>query len=164
VQISRGNFYYHFKSKNDMLAAVIAGRVASAQAMLARWDSEESDPAQRIRCFIRILSDNRAEIKRYGCPLGTLSDELAKLGHASQAEVNGQFTLYRTWLRRQFTLLGCKAEADALAMQLLARRQGIATLANAFHDEKFLKHEVKQMCEWLSSCAASAAQDKGRKN
>lgn len=164
VGISRGNFYYHFKAKDEMLAAVIAGRVATAQAMLARWDREESDPAARIRCFIRILSDNRAEIKRYGCPLGTLSDELAKLGHASQAEVNGQFTLYRSWLRRQFALLGRKADADALAMQLLARRQGIATLANAFDDEKFLKDEVKQMCDWLNLCVARAAQEKGREN
>jgi hypothetical protein len=39
-----------------------------------------------------------------------------------------------------------------LAMHLLARSQGVATLANVFHDEAFIRQEVKQMCDWLKSC------------
>jgi hypothetical protein len=62
-------------------------------------------------------------------------------------------------LRRQFTLLGRKADADALAMHILARSQGVATLANAFHDETFIKQEVRQMCDWLDSYTESAASD-----
>ncbi len=68
------------------------------------------------------------------------------------------FTLFRTWLGRQFTLLGREADADALAMYLLVRSQGVATLASAFHDEKILKREVKQMYGWLKSCTQGAAQ------
>jgi len=159
VQISRGNFYYHFKSKDQILDAVINVRLADTRKMLEQWEIEGKQPADRIRSFIHILIANRAEIKRYGCPVGTLSTELAKLNHASQDEANRLFTLYRTWLRRQFTLLGREADADELAMHLLARSQGVATLANAFHDEKFLKQEVKQMCDWLSSCTESAARN-----
>ncbi len=59
-------------------------------------------------------------------------------------------------MRRQFTLLGRKADADELAMHLLARSQGVATLASAFHDEKFIKEEVQQMCEWLKPYTESA--------
>lgn len=158
VQISRGNFYYHFKSKDEILDAVINVRLADTRQMLERWEIEGKQPADRIRSFIHILIANRAEIKRYGCPVGTLCIELAKLNHASQAEASMLFTLFRTWLRRQFTLLGRKADADELAMHLLARSQGVATLANAFHDEKFIKQEVKQMCDWLRSCTESAAQ------
>ena len=156
VQISRGNFYYHFKSKDEILDAVITVRLAKTRKMLEQWEIEGRQPEDRIRRFIHILIANRADIKRYGCPLGTLCSELAKLDHASQAEANKLFTLFRTWLRRQFTLLGRKADADALAMHLLARSQGVATLANAFHDEKFIKQEVKQLCDWLDSCTEGA--------
>ena len=156
VQISRGNFYYHFKSKDEILDAVIDARLANTRNMLAQWEIEGKQPADRIRSFIHILIANRAHIKRYGCPVGTLCAELTKLDHASQAEANMLFTLFRTWLRRQFTLLGRKADADALAMHLLARSQGVAMLANAFHDEKFIKQEVKQMYDWLGSCTESA--------
>ena len=156
VRISRGNFYYHFKTKDEILDAVIALRLAGTRKMLARWEEEGKDPADRIRCFIDILIANRIDIKRYGCPVGTLCAELAKLDHASQAEASKLFTLFRTWLRRQFELLGRKEDADALAMHLLARSQGVATLANAFHDEKFIRQEVEQMRGWLRSCLAGA--------
>jgi TetR/AcrR family transcriptional regulator, transcriptional repressor for nem operon len=159
VQISRGNFYYHFKSKDEILNAVINLRLTSTRKMLDQWEIEGHDPADRIRSFIHILVANRAKIKQYGCPVGTLCTELAKLSHPSRGEANELFTLFRTWLRRQFELLGRRSDADALAMHILGRSQGVATLANAFHDEKFIKHEVEQMCDWLRSCTQSPARD-----
>lgn len=159
VRISRGNFYYHFKTKDEILDAVIDARLASTRKMLEQWEINGNDPADRIRSFIHILIANRADIKRYGCPVGTLSTELAKLNHTSQTDANKLFTLFRTWLRRQFTLLGHEADADALAMHLLARSQGVATLASAFHDEKFIKQEVQKMCDWLKPYTESAARN-----
>src|SRR5215813_2610674 len=156
VQISRGNFYHHFKSKDDILDAVINARLGNTRTMLERWEIEGNHPADRIRSFIHMLVANRADIKRYGCPVGTLCSELAKLSHVSQAEASKLFTLFRTWLRRQFTLLG-RADADALAMHLLALSQGVAALTNAFHDERFIKREVDGMYDWLASCTQDAA-------
>jgi TetR/AcrR family transcriptional repressor of nem operon len=161
VQISRGNFYYHFKSKDEILDAVINVRLANTRKMLEQWEMDGEQPEDRIGSFIHILIINRTKIKRYGCPVGTLCTELAKLNHNSQAEANKLFKLFRTWLRRQFTLLGRKADADELAMHLLARSQGIATLASAFHDEKFIKQEVKQLDNWLKSVTQRAARDAG---
>lgn len=156
VQISRGNFYYHFRTKDDILKAVIGARLAKTRKLLEQWEHDGQHPADRIRSFIHILIANRAKIMLHGCPVGTLCSELAKLEHASQADANKLFTLFRTWLRKQFTALGRKADADALAMHLLARSQGVATLANAFRDEAFIRQEVRQMCDWLDSCARRA--------
>jgi len=161
VKISRGNFYYHFKTKDEILNAVINVRLDNTRKILEQWEIEGKQPADRIRSFIHILIANRAKIKLYGCPVGTLCTELAKLNHASQTEANRLFTLFRTWLRRQFTLLGREADSDALAMHLLARSQGVAMLANAFHDEKFIKQEVKQMCDWLRTCEETVARNAG---
>lgn len=159
VQISRGNFYHHFKAKDEILDAVIAARLADTQAMLADWETAGSTPVARIRLFIEILIRNRDKIMSYGCPVGTLSAELAKLDHASQGDANRLFGLFRHWLSRQFALLGCADDADALAMHLLARSQGVATLATAFRDEAFIRQEVQQMYAWLDACADAAAQD-----
>jgi AcrR family transcriptional regulator len=164
VKISRGNFYHHFKTKDEILDAVIGARLDDTRSMLEQWTIEGNRPADRIRSFIHILVANQTEIMRHGCPVGTLCSELAKLGHASQTEAAKLFTLFRAWLRRQFALLGRKADADALAMHLLVRSQGIATLANTFHDEKFIKQEVEAMCDWLKSCANSAVSPSKRAN
>jgi TetR/AcrR family transcriptional regulator, transcriptional repressor for nem operon len=151
VQISRGNFYHHFKTKDEVLDAVIAKRLADRQTMLGKWEIEGDSPEARIESFIRILNVNRAKIKRHGCPVGTLCTELAKLGHPSEPHANELFTLFRTWLARQFALLGRKADADELALHLLARSQGAAVLANAFRDDDFIDREVALMCEWMKA-------------
>jgi AcrR family transcriptional regulator len=151
VGISRGNFYHHFKTKDEILDAVIAHRLACARTMLQRWEIEGEDPADRIRSFIHVLIANRADVSRYGCPIGSLCVELAKLKHRAQAEANELFTLARTWLRLQFEQLGRKSEADALAMHLLALVQGVAALASAFQDERFIEREVAIMCDWLTT-------------
>jgi len=153
VNISRGNFYYHFKSKDEILSAVIQRRLANTRAMLEQWQMAGESPAGRIRCFINILIVNRDKIKRYGCPVGSLTMELSKLSHTGQSEANQLFSLFRTWLRRQFEQLGRGADADELAMHLLARSQGVATLASAFNDETFIRQEVEHLYQWLSDYA-----------
>ncbi|QPC43377.1 TetR/AcrR family transcriptional regulator [Kaustia mangrovi] len=156
VRISRGNFYYHFKAKDEILDAVIALRVTRTRDMLDRWEADGADPADRIRSFIRILIANRTKIMAYGCPVGTLCAELAKLDHVARQDANGIFALFRDWLRRQFELLGLADEADALALHILARSQGVAALANAFHDEEFIRSEVDSMTAWLDARIATS--------
>ncbi|PST20673.1 TetR/AcrR family transcriptional regulator [Mesorhizobium plurifarium] len=154
VRISRGNFYHHFKTKDDILEAVIQKRLADRKTMLERWEMGGKTPVERITSFIDILIVNGDKIKLYGCPIGTLTSELAKLNHAAQAEASSLFMLFRTWLRRQFEDLGREADADALAMHLLSRSQGAATLFNAFQDPEFVQREVNQMKDWLNGIVA----------
>ncbi|MEZ2132906.1 MULTISPECIES: TetR/AcrR family transcriptional regulator [unclassified Sinorhizobium] len=157
VKISRGNFYHHFKTKDDILDAVIQKRLADRQAMLDRWEMEGKTAEERISRFIDILIVNGDKIKRYGCPIGTLTSELAKLNHVAQSDASRLFMLFRTWLRRQFVALGREVDADALAMHLLSRSQGAATLFNAFQDSDFLQCEVDQMKDWLRDIAAGSS-------
>ncbi len=151
VRISRGNFYYYFKTKDEILAAVIERRLAKTRAMLDRWQAEGASPAQRLRSFIRILVANRARIMQHGCPVGTLCGELAKLDHDARAGANAIMALFRDWLALQFAALGRNADADALALHLLARSQGVATLASTFRDEEFIDREVEAMCRWVDA-------------
>lgn len=158
VGIARGNLTYHFKTKDEILAAVIDRRLASTQAMLDVWEADADGPAARITRFIHILITNQAKIMAHGCPVGTLSNELAKLDHAALPDAARLFTLFRTWLARQFTALGQGARADELALHLLGRSQGVATLATAFKDDAFIQREVAAMRDWLALLDPPATQ------
>ena len=157
VNISRGNFYHHFKTKDDILNAVIEARMSNTQNMLADWEAAGATAQDCIKSYIKILLTNWSMIKNYGCPVGTLCTELAKLDHTSRRQAKKVFTLFRTWLKHQFTLLGHTDNADALAMHVLAWSQGVATLGNAFNDLSYVKQEVDKMCHWLESLSVKTA-------
>ena len=151
VKISRGNFYYHFKTKDDILAAVIERRKANTRAMLAQWENQAENPAQCICSYIRILSTNLDQIEAFGCPVGTLCSELAKLDHSQVDAAKEIFGLFRRWLAGHFASIGQPEKADQRALQVLAWSQGVATLVNAYKDRDFVRAEVERMCAWVSS-------------
>jgi AcrR family transcriptional regulator len=159
VNISRGNFYHHFKTKDEILDAVIKTRLDRTQQMLTDWEEEGATPQERVKSYIKILLTNWSMIKDYGCPVGTLCTELAKLNHTSKGEANKVFTLFRVWLRQQFNRLGHTQDADALAMHVLSWSQGVATLGNAFDDFEYVKQEVDKMCDWLDALPVKVIED-----
>lgn len=157
VGISRGNFYYHFKTKNQILDAVIDLRLTNTRAMLDQWQAGCGTPAERIGSFISILIANQAKIMAYGCPVGTLCAELAKLDHAARPDARRIFSMFRDWLRDQFVAMGRVDDADDLALTLLGRSQGVAAMATAFQNADFVRREVEDMQQWVAARAAESA-------
>ncbi len=151
VGVSRGNFYHHFKTKDDILDAVIARRMERTRAMLDRWQMEGEAPRERILSFIHMLIANRAQIMDFGCPVGTLCSELAKLDHSAQGRATEILGLYRDWLAEQIGELGAVDRAETLALHLLVWSQGVAVMATAFKDEAFIRNEVAGIEQWLAS-------------
>lgn len=160
VNISRGNLYHHFKTKDDILDAVIKIRLGRTQHMLTDWEEQGVTPKDHIKSYIKILLTNWPMIKDYGCPVGTLCTELTKLNHGSKAEANKVFTLFRVWLKAQFIELGHVKDADALAMHVLSWSQGVATLGSAFNDLQYVKQEVIKMCDWLDTLSGKKKKTK----
>ncbi|THK34537.1 TetR/AcrR family transcriptional regulator [Ensifer sp. MPMI2T] len=151
VGISRGNFYHHFKTKDDILDAVIGRRMERTRAMLEAWKAEGESPRERILSFIHMLIANRTQIMDFGCPVGTLCSELTKLDHAAQSRATEILGLFRDWLTEQMRALGAPDQAETLALHLLSWSQGVAVMATAFKDEAFIRNEVAGIERWLSS-------------
>lgn len=154
VNISRGNFYYHFKTKDEILNSVISYRIEKTESLLQKWDKCDDNPRDRIVKFINILVVNRDKIRNYGCPVGTLTMELSKLSHPAQTDANRLVLLFKNWLKSNFRKLGIKNEAEFYALHLLARSQGVATISNALKSKKFVMNEIKDMTDWLDSVLA----------
>jgi AcrR family transcriptional regulator len=147
--IPRGNFYYYFKTKDEILDAVVNSRVAQLAAMLNRCETETSEPRERLLMFSNMLEYNRDDVIQSGCPIGTLSSELAKDTPALQEKSRQAFILLRDWIRQQFEALG-KTDADDLAMDLLARLQGVTVMACAFKDVDFIKRSHREIQDWIN--------------
>ncbi|NOX91071.1 MAG: TetR/AcrR family transcriptional regulator [Gammaproteobacteria bacterium] len=148
VGISRGNFYYHFKSKDEILSAVIDSRVAAIVTMLNEWDKKFKDPRQRLYYYIDMPLRDQENICLHGCPVGSLCTELAKINRTMLDDANRMFAVFRDWLILQLNFLGVRKNVKKIAMHFIARVQGIVTVTNAFEDKDFLQQETKQLKKW----------------
>ena len=73
-----GNVYYYFKAKSDIIAAVIEMHAGSVRSMLAGLEASQQDPAARLKELFAALAGEGEMVARYGCPHGTLCQELAR--------------------------------------------------------------------------------------
>jgi AcrR family transcriptional regulator len=147
--IARGNFYYYFKTKDDILSAVLEKRRADFTSMLESWEQEYPEPKSRLKNYVLILVKSQSNIKNFGCPIGSLCLELNKLRHVLQGDANNMFDLFEEWLEKQFKSLGHVKDANFLALHLMARCQGISVLTTAKSDAEYLNREVELLQVWL---------------
>ena len=148
--IPRGNFYYYFKTKDEILGAVVSSRIDDINIMLTRCDTETEDARERLLMFSNMLDDNRDDVIASGCPIGTLSSELAKDDAVLHEKSRQAFVLLRGWIKQQFESAGL-SNADDLAMDLLARLQGATVMACAFKDAEFIKRSHQEINDWINA-------------
>src|SRR5260370_13261986 len=73
-----GNVYYYFKTKDDIIAAVIEAHVELAKAALTSIDTSHRSPKSRLKALVAEYADQSEVIALYGCPHGSLCSELDK--------------------------------------------------------------------------------------
>ncbi len=148
--IARGNFYYYFKTKDDILSAVLDKRRSDISLMLELWEQEYPEPKALLKNYILMLVRSQNNVKSFGCPLGSLCLELNRLHHVLQTDASNMFDLFQVWLEKQFSAIGQAKDANFLAMHLIGRCQGISVLSSASSSEEYLKREVKLLEQWIN--------------
>jgi TetR/AcrR family transcriptional regulator, transcriptional repressor for nem operon len=144
-----GNVYYYFKTKDDLLRAVIAARVEQVHALLATIDRRR-DPAARLKALAHNWVQMRDLVARHGCPLGSLAAELDRRDDGLDVQAAQPLDLILAWAQEQFRQLGRPDPRD-LAITLLARVQGAAGLANAFRDPQLLTDQIRLLGRWIDA-------------
>ncbi len=156
AEVPRGNIYYYFKSKDEMLQAVIKSRMETTEIMLGEWEKSIPKPLDRLERFVKIMYDSTPALLRSGCPMGSLNVELAKDQPELRIESKKLFDLFQQWLTAQFVTLGYPDDAKDFSMQLLARGQGIMVMAQVYQDPGFLERGTKEINLWLENLARFA--------
>ncbi|HEY9050185.1 MAG TPA: TetR/AcrR family transcriptional regulator [Gammaproteobacteria bacterium] len=150
VGISKGNLHYHFRSKDDLLDAIISFRINFIKQNLANWDEEYPDGKARLKRFVQMLLNEEADLVRYGCPLGSLNMELGKDQRDLQKRSREMFDLFQQWLEKAFKQMGRK-DSKSLSTHLLTMAQGAALMTYVYSDRDLLKAECKNMFEWIET-------------
>ena len=144
-----GNVYYYFKTKAELVAAVVERYEARCQEIIATLDRRRT-PKTRLRGLIEFWISQRETLTAHGCPVGTLSTELDKSADALAPESARVLVLLLGWIERQFHELG-RRDARELAVAVLSAYEGVAVLANVLDDESLMTTEGKRLQRWIDS-------------
>lgn len=147
----RGNINHYFKTKDDILKAVIQQHLDEFTHLLTHWDKKYTEPKARLLAFVDMVTGRKAELVQYGCPIGSLNTELGKDRQDLQLYARALFNLFRDWLSDQFRVLNYGDQSQGIALHLLGRAQGIAVIAHVYRDAKLLRSETELLKEWISA-------------
>jgi TetR/AcrR family transcriptional regulator, transcriptional repressor for nem operon len=154
--VQRGNIYYYFKTKDEILEAVLERRLEDVRATIASWEEKIPEPLARLERFVEMVFGRAAELAEHGCPIGTLTSELGKGDGERRARARRLFDAYRDFAAAQLRALGrSPAESRELACELLARCQGAAVLAHAYGDPALLGRRTASVRAWLRELASA---------
>jgi AcrR family transcriptional regulator len=150
ANVPAGNVYYYFKTKDEVIEAVIEAHAQQIRTTLASIDSRHRSPKSRLKAFVREFTAQSEKVAQYGCPLGSLCSELDKRVKESSLPVAELMRLPIEWAEGQFRSLG-RPDAHDLAFDLLAAYEGSALLANTMHDPTVLSRAARRIDHWIDT-------------
>ncbi len=98
VNVGKGNFYYHFKSKEELGFAIIDRIVQGfvERTLEPSFADPDGDALEQINAFLdRILEAQRRRKCVGGCPLGNLASELSDVHEGFRQRLADSFAQWR---------------------------------------------------------------------
>ncbi len=151
AEVPLGNVYYYFKTKDQLVEAAVDAHCQQLDALTARLD-ELPDPAARLKALVAGWVDQRETAARFGCPFGTLATELDKRDDGLDLAAARVMRALIDWVESQFARLG-RADAAALAVELVAAYQGMSVLTNTLRDPGLMAAQGGRLQSWIDGIA-----------
>lgn len=145
-----GNVYYYFKSKDDIVAAVVEARTDEIRSATAALQRRHGSPKARLKALVGQLANSRETIADHGCPLGNLCTELANQSGQSPALTAPLMQALLDWAEQQFHAMG-RRDARDLALELVICYEGSAVLTNALAQPEVMSREARRLEKWINA-------------
>lgn len=157
--VGKGNFYYHFKSKEDLGHAILDQIVDGflERTLAPCFADPDAAPLGQIRCFLdRVLEAQRQRNCVGGCVMGNLASELSDVHEGFRTRLA---TLFTAWHARLATALDSArrrgeladdAEPENVARFVVASLEGAILLAKVSKDIRVMEQCVAELKRYLA--------------
>ncbi|MGE5547112.1 MAG: TetR/AcrR family transcriptional regulator [Solirubrobacterales bacterium] len=153
--VTKRTLYYHFASKDDLVAAYLDARDQPNLALFQRWFAEtDGELADRVRGIFINLARSARGPKWRGCGFLRTTAELANLpGHPAIKVGAAHKKRFEDWLRTTFEQSGI-AEAGTLARQILLLLDGSFATVLLNRDPSYMETAGEAAAALISLAAA----------
>ena len=152
--VGKGNFYYYFKSKEDLGYAIIdrIRRAFVERGLGPAFGDTDADPVGQLHGFFdRVLDSQRQRNCVGGCAIGNLACELSDVHEGFRQQLAGIFDVYRDHvaeaIRRgqQSGRLRPDADAVRVAQFLVGALEGAILLGKVTRDITVIERCVEEL-------------------
>lgn len=142
--VSKRTFYYHFESKDALLAAVLDAQHELTMARISEWTSIPSrDPLVMIERLFEQLRKWSARPGWQGSGFTRSVMELADLpGHPARSVARRHKAAIETWMAEELKDRGVKRPAE-IARQIVMLMEGCQTLTLIHGDPEYAVHAAR---------------------
>jgi TetR/AcrR family transcriptional repressor of nem operon len=157
--VGKGNFYYHFKSKEELGYAILDQIIGSflERTLEPCFSDPEGRALTQIRCFLdRVLEMQRERNCVGGCPLGNLALELSDVHEGFRGRLASVFAAWRERLTLALRTaqsqgaVGSECRPEAVADFLVASLEGAILLTKLTKNIAVMEQCVVEMKRYLS--------------
>ena len=157
--VGKGNFYYYFRSKEDLGFAII-DRVVERfleRTLEPAFDDLTADPLDQVRAFLdRLLEVQRQRNCVGGCPMGNLACELSDVHEGFRQRLADIFERWRVMLAttlergRESGRLRADLDAASAAGFVVAALEGAILMAKVTKDISVMEKCVAELKRHLT--------------
>jgi TetR/AcrR family transcriptional regulator, transcriptional repressor for nem operon len=155
----KGNFYHHFRSKEDLGYAILDQLVARflGRTLEPCFSDTDAPRLGQIGCFLdRVLQAQRERNCVGGCAMGNLACELSDVHEGFRARLASVFTGWRERLtlalreaqQRGEVVTGC--DAESIGYFLVASLEGAILLSKVSKDIGVMEQCVMELKRYLT--------------
>jgi TetR/AcrR family transcriptional repressor of nem operon len=162
-RVGKGNFYYHFKSKEDLGYAILDQIVAGflERTLDPCFADPAGAPLAQIRCFLDRLEQAQRERNCVGgCVMGNLASELSDVHEGFRKRLASVFTTWHARFaealsearRRGEVIPACSPEA--VARFVVAALEGAILLTKVTKEIRVMEECVGELKRYLAAFEA----------
>ena len=149
--VTKRTLYYHFRSKDDLIAAYLEARDNPNIALFQRWFAEtEGDLADKVQSIFHNLARAARHPRWKGCGFLRTSAELVNMpGHPAVKIASAHKKRVENWLRGVFETAGLGVEAPRLARQIVLLLDGSFAAVLLHRDPAYMEAAGDAACSLI---------------